>query len=148
MTARLLLHDETDVADICQETLLRAHRDLSQLRDPSRFGSWIIGIARHVAIDVVRRRQRRRTMPLDDQTCEQLIDVTTTAHDVFMGGELTRQVRTGLGQLSSRDAALIVMVGELGFTVTEVAEALNLTANAAKVAIHRARRRLAEQLTA
>lgn len=45
-------------ADLTQEVFLRAYRNLGLLRDPQRFGPWLVGIARQVCREW--RRQRRR----------------------------------------------------------------------------------------
>lgn len=47
------------VEDMTQECFLRAYRKLNTLRDPARFGPWIVGVARHVA------RERRRSLRRD-----------------------------------------------------------------------------------
>jgi len=50
--------DWAAVDDMVQECFLRAYRKLTTLRDPARFGSWIVGIARQVGRE--RRRASRR----------------------------------------------------------------------------------------
>lgn len=45
--------------DMTQECFLRAYRQLRQMRDPGRFGAWVVGIARQVG------RERRRTLRRD-----------------------------------------------------------------------------------
>jgi RNA polymerase sigma-70 factor (ECF subfamily) len=45
--------------DMVQETFLRGYRNLARLRDPDRFGPWIVGIARQIG------RERRRTLRRD-----------------------------------------------------------------------------------
>ena len=47
------------VEDMTQESFLRAYRQLAKLRDPSRFGAWLVGIARRVA------RERKRSLRRD-----------------------------------------------------------------------------------
>ena len=43
--------------DLAQETLLRAIRGLDSLRDPEKFGTWLLGIAQRVCLDWRRRRR-------------------------------------------------------------------------------------------
>jgi RNA polymerase sigma factor (sigma-70 family) len=45
--------------DMTQECFLRAYRKLRALREPDRFGAWVVGIARQVG------RERRRTLRRD-----------------------------------------------------------------------------------
>ena len=44
--------------------------------------------------------------------------------------------------LSPRDATVLTLVAQLGFTSADLSEALGVTQNNAKVILHRARRRL------
>ena len=52
--------DLQEAQDLVQETFLRAHRRLPQLRRPERFGAWLVAIARSVSRDWRRRRVRDR----------------------------------------------------------------------------------------
>src|SRR5579884_3015815 len=55
------LTGDVDAAeDITQETLLIALRSATRLRDPSQRDAWLFGIARHLCVDWIRRRQRDR----------------------------------------------------------------------------------------
>jgi RNA polymerase sigma-70 factor (ECF subfamily) len=51
--------DWSAVEDMTQECFLRGYRKLATLRDATRFGPWIVGIARQVA------RERRRSLRRD-----------------------------------------------------------------------------------
>src|SRR5262245_29423760 len=52
--------DHPDVEDCTHETLRRALEGHVRLREGEALRPWVLGIARHVAIDA--RRQRRRTL--------------------------------------------------------------------------------------
>jgi RNA polymerase sigma-70 factor (ECF subfamily) len=53
-----------EAEDVIQEAFLRAFRSLAGLRDPSRFGPWILRIVRNAARDLARRPPR--PSPLED----------------------------------------------------------------------------------
>ncbi|MFB7948095.1 sigma-70 family RNA polymerase sigma factor [Kitasatospora phosalacinea] len=55
------LNGHADTDDVVQETLLRAVRGLSDLRDPAAFRSWLVAIA----VRQVRNRQQDRAAALD-----------------------------------------------------------------------------------
>jgi RNA polymerase sigma-70 factor (ECF subfamily) len=61
---RAICHDWTqslaDAQDLAQEVFLRAYRKLHELRDPQRFGAWLVGIARRVCKEWRRSRARDR----------------------------------------------------------------------------------------
>jgi RNA polymerase sigma-70 factor (ECF subfamily) len=62
-----LLSRSTEAEDVVQEAFLEAFRDLAGLRDPERFGAWLMGIAVHRAQRQFRRRRLRRRLGLDRQ---------------------------------------------------------------------------------
>jgi len=51
-----------DVEDCANEALRRALEGTARLRDGEPLRPWVIGIARHVALDVLRARKRKRTV--------------------------------------------------------------------------------------
>jgi RNA polymerase sigma-70 factor (ECF subfamily) len=51
--------DWAAVEDMTQECFLRAYRSLGRLKDPPKFGAWVVGIGRQVG------RERRRTLRRD-----------------------------------------------------------------------------------
>src|SRR5690606_29002939 len=55
--------DHADVEDCTSEALRRALESPSQARGPMR--PWVLGIARHVALDMLRSRQKQRARTVD-----------------------------------------------------------------------------------
>lgn len=136
-TARCHVRDHHRVHDVCQETFLRAYTRLSTLREPARFRPWLLQVARHVAIDEQRRRARTRTEPLDEDAASCPDEPATIVELDELRDELTR----GLAKLSPRDASALRLAGR-GAAPAQIATALGVTPGAAKVVVHRARRRL------
>src|SRR5512144_2508137 len=54
--------DHPDVEDCTHETLRRALEGRERLREGEALRPWVLGIARHVAIDARRRQRRERTI--------------------------------------------------------------------------------------
>jgi RNA polymerase sigma-70 factor (ECF subfamily) len=48
--------------EVVQETFARAAERITHLKDADRLGAWLVGIARHVALDLFRRRVRERSL--------------------------------------------------------------------------------------
>jgi RNA polymerase sigma-70 factor (ECF subfamily) len=139
---RSYVKDPEDASDVVQEVYLRAMQRLHTLDDPTRFRAWLYAIARHAGLDHLRYARRR---PVADgavfETTE-LADKQPDAADLAEVRELASNLHVGIGRLAPRDATLLAMVCNLGFTPTDVAAALGMSHTAAKVAIHRARQRL------
>ncbi|HEY8455495.1 MAG TPA: RNA polymerase sigma factor [Actinopolymorphaceae bacterium] len=133
------LHDPERIADAVQETFARALASLHKLRDPGRFRPWLLAIARHTAVDI-RRNQNRISLDELDET-----DLTTQDADdpaeLAALRDLAGVVNGLVIGLSQRDAIALSLV-TLGFDVADIAAALQVKKGAAKVVLHRARRRL------
>jgi RNA polymerase sigma-70 factor (ECF subfamily) len=50
----------TDAQDLAQDVFMRAYKNLDQLRDPDRFGKWLVGIARLRCHEWLRRNLQLR----------------------------------------------------------------------------------------
>ena len=131
-------------ADLVQEAFVRALERLDTLRDPAAFRPWLLSIARRVAVDGLRTRQRSSPVAVDS------IDLTDDAGEdpqqVAELAELAERVRSGFALLSRRDATALELATRFGLSTEELAAALGLSTGAAKVALHRARRRLRQAL--
>jgi RNA polymerase sigma factor (sigma-70 family) len=138
---RQYVRSSEDVSDLVQEVYLRALQRLHTLEDPERFRSWLYAIARNAGLDHVRRARRRPTSAMEDELVEPR-DVDPGPDELAEVRELSDRVRNGAARLNARDATLLAMVTQLGFTPTDVAGALGMSHTAAKVAVHRARQRL------
>jgi RNA polymerase sigma factor (sigma-70 family) len=130
--------------DAVQDTFTRALQHLDDLREPDRFRPWLLSIARHAATDQLRARQRFTS--LDETRHELLASTGPGPESVAEVRELADRVQGCVAGLSRRDAAAVTMVTQLGFTPSQVADALGVSRGAAKVVVHRARRRLRNAL--
>ena len=144
VVAGLIRDDPETVADVVQETFLRALHSLSTLQDGSRLRAWLTTIARNLATDHLRARQR--VTVLDEPDALDLADTSPgPAHSAEVS-DLALRVEGCVAGLSQRDATAIALVTHFGFGASEVAGALGLSVGAAKVVLHRARRRLRQAL--
>lgn len=53
-------HDPHAAQDLAQEAFLRGYRRLAGLRNPDRFGPWLVTIAKHVCREWLRTKRRDR----------------------------------------------------------------------------------------
>jgi RNA polymerase sigma-70 factor, ECF subfamily len=134
-----MLGNPMDAEDATQDVFLKAFQRLNQYRAAEPFGAWLHGIARHHAIDVIRRR---RAVPLAAVALPSSEDVETAAI-----ASLDRaQVQGAMRLLPGRDRALLVLRYWEDQSVGTIARTLGMSEGAAKVALLRARRALKELL--
>ena len=62
-----MLSNQEDCADAVQESLTRAWQKRDTLRSPRAFRSWLIQILSNVCKDMLRKRQRQRWVPLEEE---------------------------------------------------------------------------------
>lgn len=140
-----VLHDADFTADVVQETFARALEGIDRLHSNSRFRPWLLSIARHVALDQLSERARR---PIANPgAAEEIVDSSPEPEVVAELRELVRLVHGSAVRLSPRDATALSLATEFGFSTSELAAGLGVSPGAAKVVLHRARRRLRERLT-
>lgn len=136
-----MLGNTADAEDATQEVFLKAFQRLEQYRTGEPFGAWLHGIARHQAIDMIRRR---RTVPLVDAVPSGSVDVEAAAI-----ASLDRaRVQAAVRQLGGRERALLVLRYWEDQPVDVIARTLGMSEGAAKVALLRARRALKDRLKA
>jgi RNA polymerase sigma-70 factor (ECF subfamily) len=134
------VHDREAAADLTQDVFARAIEALPDLREPDRFRSWVLAITRNCVIDYVRLPLRAR--PFDDSDAAEPVDLTAEPDELAEMANLVERVRGCIAGLSARDATVLALVTQLGYSPNEVAGALGITPGAAKVVLHRARHRL------
>jgi RNA polymerase sigma-70 factor (ECF subfamily) len=134
-----LLGNPADAEDATQDVFLRAFERLHQYRAGEPFGGWLHGIARHHAIDLLRRRREAPAPPEAGPSN----DVEALA----LASVERQRVRAALDRLSGRDRALLVLRYWEDQSLETIAETLGMSEGAVKVALLRARRSMAAGLT-
>jgi RNA polymerase sigma-70 factor (ECF subfamily) len=142
LAVRDQLRDVDQVADAVQETFARALQSLHKLRDPDKFKAWLLAIARHTAVDTLRDRSR---LVLSEPEDTEPANGSQDPAELTALRDIATMVEGLVGGLSRRDAIALRLV-TLGFDVADVAKALGVRHGAAKVVLHRARRRLRSAL--
>lgn len=131
-----------EASDVVSSTFMIAWRRLADVPvDRSR--AWLYGTARKVISNELRGRERRARLGRQTGAHAQM---ATGDH----AGPVTEQlrIREVLGELAPRDQELLRLTEWEGLDIDEVAAALGCSRAAAKVRLHRARRRFADRLIA
>ena len=137
---RILAHD-ADALECSQDVFLEA---MERSRDTSinNWGGYLRWLAARRAIDVLRRR-RRQPESVDVQT---LSDQSETASATVEFADLVEVVRLELTRLPTSQAEAFWLVCVEEHSYREVAELMNIKANAVGVLVHRARKQLRQAL--
>jgi RNA polymerase sigma-70 factor (ECF subfamily) len=141
-----LVGNEEDARDVVQEAYLRAYRAIGRFRGDARFSTWLYRITANCAATQLGRRRRHRHDELTDET--PAVD-RSPDHDPVARAEATAlrdRVAVALEDLPPRLRAVVVLRDVYDLPHEAIAAELGISTSAAKVRLHRARRRLREQL--
>ena len=144
--ARRLVTDEDDARDVVQETYLRAFRGIRRFRADAQFTTWLYRITANCASTHLGRRRRHRHDELDEEV--ELAD-TKPEHDPAVAADaalLRQRLEAAVAELPPRLRAVVVLRDVYDLSHGEIAEQLGISESAAKVRLHRARRRLRVQV--
>ena len=143
-TAYRLLQNRDDAADCHQEVFVDAIRRTAEktIEDWAAFLRWLT-VRR--AIDRLRSRRRHRSAMDFEQAVDEL-SVPATSADVVEWNELLSIVRSEMTELPDIQAQVFWLHCIEGVSLSDIANQLNVSANHARVLLHRSRRRLRDAL--
>jgi len=147
---------EGEAEDLTQEVFARIDRALKAFRGESSLSTWIYQIATNIATDRLRRPSARhgdeKRLPIEDiAETEEDKDIwtgeqTASTEQQVIREEMNGCVREIIKTLPETYRSVIVLSELEGFSDTEIADILGLSLQAAKIRLHRARRRLKKEL--
>lgn len=142
----------SDVADLTQETFLRAYAHLATFNpDLGRFSTWVYHIARNVVRTFLGRSQRRP--PLADlgeeRTLESTVPDVSVDADPARGvlrAEAEAEVRGALAELPERTRTVLALRFYDNMDYQTIASTMGLSLGNVKTLIHRGKLALAHKL--
>jgi len=141
-----LVGDEEDARDVVQETYLRVHKGLKKFRGDARFSTWLHRITANCANTYLGRRGRHQHESLPDEPSAVTANPSDDPEERVRVSGLRDELSNAVQALPPKLRAVLVLRDVYGLAHHEIAEQLEITESAAKVRLHRARKRLREQL--
>ena len=142
-----LTHNEEDARDVVQEAYLRAYKGLKKYRGDAQFSTWLYRITANTSSSMTQRRSRSRTDSLDDSGAE-VIDERLFANPEASSEQsaLHQRLSTAVAELPPKLRTIVVLKDVYDLPHEAIAEELGISVAAAKVRLHRARKRLRDAL--
>jgi RNA polymerase sigma-70 factor (ECF subfamily) len=141
------LTGDADVArDVVQETYLRAYRGLARFRGDAQFSTWLYRITANCASTHLGRRRRHRHEELTDDLPVHDLRPVADPHGRAEQAELRVRVQAALQGLPPRLRAVVVLRDVYDLPHEAIAAELGISVSAAKVRLHRARRKLRDDV--
>jgi RNA polymerase sigma-70 factor (ECF subfamily) len=143
--ARSLTASAAEAEDLVQDSLLRAYRSIDAF-DGKHPRAWLLTIVRNTHIN---RNRRRRPALLDDPDAPEAQPAAALAastEDTYLDGTFDTAVEASLRALGPDARRVIELVDLAGLSYAETAEVLDVPVGTVMSRLHRARRRIREDL--
>ncbi len=147
--------DHPDVQDCTSEAIRRVMESAGRLHTDQPLRPYLLGIARHVALDTLRvrtRNNRRFSYPKQDpdgectSPLESVPDPCPGADESLEARRRKRKIENALGQLDEGPRRALVMFHAHGLGYQEIASELGVPLGTVATWVTRSRKRLAEIL--
>jgi RNA polymerase sigma-70 factor (ECF subfamily) len=138
------------VEDVMQEVALAAVRQRAPINDPSKVAPWLYRLA--VMNTLMYRRKMGRRRKLTNRYAEKFQPTerdgrTPEPLDWMLADERRAQVRQALADIPPRDAEILLLKYTEDWSYVEIAKHLGISESAVEARLHRARKRMRDQLT-
>ena len=126
--------------DVVQEAMLRAFKSLGSLKDEGSVKTWLLTIARREHARVYERK-RLETRDIDDLSAAEAALIAVGDDDTDID-----DMRQAIFRLEEDYREPLVLQVLLGLTTQEIADTMNIKQGAVLTRLHRARKKLVEQI--
>lgn len=149
--ARRFLPNEHDARDVLQEAFAAAFRSIDGFAGGAKLSTWLHRIVVNAALMKLRTRRRRREASIDDllprfaddgHHAEGVVAWDTPADELVERGEVRGLVREAIAQLPEAYRTVLLLRDIEERDTDETAALLDLTPQAVKTRLHRARQAL------
>jgi RNA polymerase sigma-70 factor (ECF subfamily) len=139
-----MLGNRAEAEDAAQETFIRAYTRLGTYDPARKFSSWLLAIASHYCVDVLRRR-RIHYQSLDDlpPMVELSMPTATQPEQVVVSQQDASAVQKLLNVLPPAYRTPVILRYWYDMSYREIAETMGVSEGTIKTRLHRARARLA-----
>jgi RNA polymerase sigma-70 factor, ECF subfamily len=156
--AMRMLRQTQDAEDVTQQTFLNVMEHLDGFRGESSFSTWLLRIATHAALKVIRKRKGLKTISLEESTRpnestdqiphpEYVASWKEIPEKMLLSNELKELLDEALAELDEKYRIVFLLRDVEGLSIKETAEAVSLSEANTKIRLLRARLQLREKLT-
>jgi RNA polymerase sigma-70 factor (ECF subfamily) len=133
-----LLRDRSAAEEVTAQAYERAYRKRSSYKSGRGTPeAWLFGIARHAALDELRRLKRRAPLEADPE------DPAAPAPEDHVEGVVRREtVRVALGTLEPKERDLVALKFQAGLSNAEIGRVLAMSESNVGTKLHRAMEKL------
>jgi RNA polymerase sigma-70 factor, ECF subfamily len=138
-----ILRQPEEAEDVVQESLLKAYQSKWKVRDPEKFPQWLITIARHRSLDLVRKR---RTVPLSEKEHDVIDETVSNPNRHMEAGEIRDKIHGVLATLPESHRIAVTLRFLEGMDYESIQKTMGLTNGALRGILGRAMQTLRVEL--
>lgn len=140
-----ILGNPADAQEATQDVFLKVWRNLSSFRGEAMFSTWLYRVASNTAISKHRKRKRQRVNEsgVDDEVLAQIPSPGSVESAAGAKVEVER-LEEALALLPEGLREAVVLKDVYGLNIAEIAAEQKISETAAKVRVHRGRKKLKE----
>jgi RNA polymerase sigma-70 factor (ECF subfamily) len=144
-----MLQNPTDAEEAAQDIFVKAYQSLPKFKGNSSFSTWLYRITTNHCLDMLRKRNRRKTYSLDsliEEEGDQIHQLFATAPQAASQMENRDLAGKILSTLPEEYRIILTLREGEGLEYQEIAETLECSLDAVKGRLSRARKQLQENL--
>ena len=151
-----ILHDYDLSVDLAQETFIRVFRNANHYKGKYKFSTWIYRIATNLAIDEIRRRERKGrfffynviSLFQKDEETFQFPDLKESPESALGNKERLQLLQTAIDSLPQKYRLAFILKEAQELSYQETSDILKISLGTAKSRNHRAKLLLRKKLSA
>ncbi len=141
-----LTGNDDDAKDVAQDAFLRAFRSIKRFRGDARFSTWMYRITANCAATHLSKRSKAGHDEIQDDDALPDERPESNPEGMAEAGILRDKMTAALAKLPPSLRVVVVLRDVYDLPHEDIASELGITESAAKVRLHRARRKLREYL--
>lgn len=134
----MYVKNQNDALDVVQETAYRSFKSVKNVKEMKYFKTWLIKIAIHCSIDLLRKR--KNVVQMNTVMMEQI------AEDVKEDIDLEVTIQELIDVLDEDEKSVVILRFYHDATIKEVAEMLDIPLGTAKSVLYRALKKLRKEM--
>jgi RNA polymerase sigma-70 factor (ECF subfamily) len=146
-TSMRILKEEESARDALQETFLRIFTTASHFRSDSRLWTWINRITVNVCLEIIRKEKKHPRKNGEESRETDLMDqITPSPFGHACQAQVRNRVRNAVRMLRPKHKEAVTLHALAGFTISEIADRLDLPDGTVKSRIWYGREQLRRHL--
>ena len=137
-----ILNNEEDAEEVTHDSFVKAYQNLKKFNREAKFSTWLYRIVFNTAISRKRKVKMKKQDIYDTD-----LNLSESPKSELEIEDQKRFINKAMSAMSAADSTVLTLFYLKEFSLEEIAEITEDKLSTVKVRLHRARKRLAEELT-